>query len=112
MSEEFITDVGRSGYRILIGDVSWDPGSISDGDEAVTDIPVEGASIGDFVLVSASVDILDLTLTGAVTGNNTVTVQLSNSTGGAIDLGFGRYNALVIANPWLRLIDQPGASPP
>jgi hypothetical protein len=72
--------------RGLDGSVVWDAGSIADGDEAVQEITVTGAALGDFVLVSLSIDVADLVLTAAVTATNTVTVSLANNTGGAIDL--------------------------
>lgn len=71
---------------VLTGSDSWDVGSILDGDEAVKEITVTGAALGDFVLVSSSLDVADLALTGAVTAANTVTVQLLNNTGGALDI--------------------------
>lgn len=75
---------------------TWDPGSIAAGAEEVKEITVSGAALGDFVLVSFSLDIQDLTLTAAVTAANTVTAQLSNLTGGAIDLSSGTLKVLVL----------------
>lgn len=71
---------------ILSASTTWDAGSIADGDEEVKEVTVTGAALGDFVLVSSSVDVADLAITGAVTAADTVTVQLNNNTGGAIDL--------------------------
>lgn len=71
---------------VLSGSDTWDAGSIADGDEEVKEITVTGAALGDFVLVSSSIDVADLALTAKVTATNTVTVQLLNNTGGAIDL--------------------------
>lgn len=68
---------------------TWDPGSISDGDEAATDVTVTGAEVGDFALASFSNDVSDLTLDAQVTAANTVTCVLANNTGGAIDLASG-----------------------
>jgi len=70
----------------LDGSVTWDAGSIADGDEEVKEVTVTGAALGDFVLASLSIDVADLVLTGAVTAANTVTLSLANNTGGAIDL--------------------------
>jgi hypothetical protein len=74
----------------------FDAGSIADGDEAVGEITVEGASLGDFVLVSMSIDVADLTLAGAVTATDTVTYQLLNNTGGAVDLASATVYVRVI----------------
>lgn len=73
----------------LFGSDTWDPGSIAAGAEEVKEITVTGAALGDFVNVSFSLDVEDLTLTAQVTAADTVTVQLSNNTGGAIDLAEG-----------------------
>jgi hypothetical protein len=59
-------------------------------------VTVTGAALGDFVLVSFSLDVADLTLTAAVTATNTVTAQLSNLTGSAVDLGSGTVKVLVL----------------
>ena len=66
---------------------AWDPASINDGDEATTDVTVAGAKLGDLALCSLEVDVQDLQLSAAVTAEDTVSVTLSNSTGGAINLG-------------------------
>lgn len=76
---------------------TWNPGSILDGDEAATDITVNGAALGDFVLISGDVDAADLQLTGTVTAANTVTAVYSNSTGGAVDLASHNIRVAVIA---------------
>jgi hypothetical protein len=78
------------------GSATWDPGSIADGDEEAKEITVTGAALGDFILVSFSLDVADLTLTAQVTTANTVTAVLANNTGGAIDLAEGTVKAKVI----------------
>lgn len=82
--------------RDLDGSATWDPGNIADGNEEAQDITVTGAALGDFVLVSFSLDVTDLVLTGCVTAANTVTASLSNNTGGAIDLSSGTVRARVM----------------
>ena len=66
------------------------------GDEEAKEITVTGAALGDFILVSFSLDVADLTLTAQVTTANTVTAVLANNTGGAIDLAEGTVKAKVI----------------
>jgi len=88
--DAFLTDITAvraplSG--ILSGSATWDAASIANSAEEAKDVTVTGAVLGDFVLVSASIDITDLTLVGQVTAADTVTCQLLNNTGGAIDLG-------------------------
>lgn len=75
--------------RPQYGSATWDPGSISDGAEAVTEVSVLNARLGDFCSASFSVDVADLALVCAVTASGVVTVQLLNNTGGAIDLASG-----------------------
>lgn len=71
---------------LLTGSATRDASSIADGDEEVKEVTVTGAALWDFVLVSASIDVADLALVAQVTATDTVTCQLLNNTGGAIDL--------------------------
>lgn len=80
----------------LDGSSTWDAASIADGDMEAKDITVTGAALGDYVIVSPSIDITDLQLTGSVTAANTVTAVLSNSTGGAVNLGSMTVRARVL----------------
>ena len=64
----------------------WDIPSIADGDENVLEITADGAALGDVVSSVLILDVADLALTAQVTAANTVTAQLNNNTGGAIDL--------------------------
>ena len=78
------------------GSAVLDAGSIADGNEQASTITVPGARLGDFVLVSCSLDLQDLDLGAAVTASNVVTYVLGNDTGGAIDLGSATYRVKVI----------------
>ena len=80
----------------LSGSATWNPGSIATAGEEVTTVTVVGAALGDFALVSFSVDVADLQLDAHVTADNTVTCSLANVTGGAIDLGSGTLRVKVI----------------
>jgi hypothetical protein len=71
----------------LSGSVAWNPASIANGAQATTTIAVTGAALGDYVEASASIDTAGLVLTGRVSAVDTVTITLSNTTGGAVDLG-------------------------
>ena len=79
----------------LQGSETKDWGSISDGDEAAEEVTVTGAALGDFAVATMSIDVTDLVITASVTAANTVTVILSNETGGAIDLGSGTLTVKV-----------------
>jgi len=83
-------------FEFLTGSDTWDPGNIGNGAEEAKEITVTGAALGDFVLVAFSLDVADLALVGAVTAADTVTAQLLNNTGGAVNLAEGTVTALVI----------------
>jgi hypothetical protein len=83
-----------SGFPVV--SETWDASSISDGDEEAQDVTVPGASLGDFVMSSFSLDVADLMLTSAVTAANTVTAVLANNTGGAINLSSGTLRVRVV----------------
>ena len=75
----------RSRYNPdLQGSASWTPGSVSVDEMVSQDITVAGASLGDFVVASFSLDVEDLALDGNVTSANTVTATLTND---GIDAG-------------------------
>jgi hypothetical protein len=82
----------------IVGQASetWDAGSIADGNEEVGELTVTGAVLGDYALASHAVDVADLGITAAVTAADTVTYQLWNNTGGAIDLASATVKVLVI----------------
>lgn len=84
--EEYFAQLPRP---YIHGSETKDWGNIADGNEESEEITVTGASLGDFAVASFSLDVQDLELSAQVTAANTVTVTLSNNTGGAIDLGSG-----------------------
>lgn len=53
---------------------------------ASADVTVEGAALGDLVLVALGVDTVDAAVVGAVTAANVVTLTLLNNTAGAVNL--------------------------
>jgi hypothetical protein len=71
---------------MLRATAAWNPASIADNGQATNDFTVTGAKIGDFVTVAPGVDVTDLDLSYSVTADDTVTVVLTNNTGGAVDL--------------------------
>ena len=83
--------------QFMIGSETFDAGSVDDGNEVTKEITVTGAVLGDFVLVSYSIDVTDLEYSGQVTTADTVTTVLSNNTGSAIDLASATVRALVIS---------------
>lgn len=91
--------VGGASGKVLYAEETKDFADLNDEDEAVEEITVTGAALGDFVDVSLSIDVADLFLSGAVTAADTVTVQLSNLTGGAINLGSALIRVKVTGAP-------------
>lgn len=76
--------------------VTYDPPSLAAGAIAATDITVAGATLGDYVLVSFSLDLQLITLNAYVSATNAVKVTLHNITGGTIDLASGTLKVRVI----------------
>jgi len=78
-----------------VATVTWDPGSIAVGASTTQTITVSGAAFGDFVAVSCSISLAGLTLTGYVSGVNSVVLVLANLTAGAVDLSSATFRAIV-----------------
>lgn len=91
---------GIAGTEIL-GSTTWDPGSITDGNEEAKEITVDGASIGDVVRLNFTVELEGLVLTGCVSAANTVTAVLSSHDAAAVDLDSGTITAIVDKAPLL-----------
>ena len=87
-------------HSLAVGQVkataTWDPASVAAGSKISTTVTVSGASLGDFVLASFSLDLQELTLTCYVSASNTVEVVLANLTGSAVDLASGTLAVLVL----------------
>src|SRR3990167_10150575 len=94
-----VVNVRASLPGILVASETYDAGSIADGDEEVGEVTVTGAVLGDFCVASHGVDVTDLAVTGQVTAADTVTYQLNNNTGGAIDLASATVRCLVFKKP-------------
>ncbi len=95
-----------NGYKVNLGSFStkesdaavtatWDPGSVANGAKVSTTVTVTGAALGDFVMVSFSLDLQEMALSGSVSATDTVEVVLGNLTGAALDLGSGTLKASV-----------------
>ena len=75
---------------------STDLASIADGNEQAVDVAVEGAELGDFVLIAPGVDVTDLAVVASVTAADVVTIVVGNWTGGAINLGAQVFTGVVL----------------
>lgn len=78
----------------LYSTVAWTPDSIDTGNETTKDITVTGATVGDIVQVSFSLDLADTELTAAVVADDSVTASLS-SRSGTVNLGAGTLRVRV-----------------
>lgn len=81
---------------VLNGTATIDPASLLDGAGATASITVTGAALGDYVLISAPYDLVDLTVTGYVSAANTVEVRIQNESGATADLASGVWKAKIL----------------
>lgn len=79
----------------LTSSATWDPPSLVSGASELQTIAVAGAALGQFAQAAFSLDLQGMSLTGYVSAANTVTVVLSNLTGGTLDLGSGTLKVSV-----------------
>lgn len=80
----------------LSGSVAYDPPSLADGAGTTTTVVVAGAVLGDFALVSFSLDLQSIVVTAYISSANTVSVRFQNESGGIIDLAAGTLKVKVI----------------
>lgn len=82
---------------ILYASATIDPGSLADGAGSTHQITgVNGATLGDFVVVAAPYDLQDITVTGYVQANSTVEIRIQNESGSVVDLASGLWRVLII----------------
>lgn len=81
---------------ISLGAKVYNPASLGDGVGATTSVPCPGARLGDFVLVSFSLDVTDVLLSAHVASNDTVTVRFQNETTGTVNLAEGLLRVAAI----------------
>ena len=94
--KDALTLIDTAVGNVLTGSKTHNFASILDGARESTTVTVTGAALGDFVVgVSVSVDAAGGVLSGYVSAANTVTVDLLNETGAALDLASGTLRALV-----------------
>jgi hypothetical protein len=92
------TNSNQSNYMIIKAraTVAWDPGSLVDGAGETKAITVTGAALGDMVLVSFSLDMQDITISGYVSAADTVECRIQNESTGTVNLGAGTLTAIVM----------------
>lgn len=73
------------------------PSNLADGaGETIQVTGVTGATLGDWVLVSAPYDLQDITVTAYVQATSVVEIRIQNESGGAVDLASGTWRILII----------------
>jgi len=73
-----------------------DPASLADGAGATTAVTVTGAALGDFVLVAAPYDLVDMTVSAYVQAANAVEIRVQNESGSGANLASGTWNICVL----------------
>lgn len=86
------------GDFLLWGAATWNPASLTNGSTASTTVTVTGAALGDPVIGCAltTIDESGWDWKADVTAANTVSVVLTNNTGGTIDLASGTLTVQVL----------------
>ena len=81
--------------QTLEGSKTYDPPNLTPGANTYTTVTVTGASLGDYVQASFSIDLQGICVCAHVESTNTVSVHFSNNTGSSIDLSSGTLKVLV-----------------
>jgi len=78
-------------------DFTWNPASVANGSYTSTTVTIKGikANTKNHVRVFAPYSLQGLITAGYVSADDTVTVTLHNTTGGAVDLGSGEWGVIV-----------------
>lgn len=79
-----------------ISEQFWDPANVNANSVLATSFTVTGAAMGDVVLASFTLSLGNLVLGAYVSNTNTVTVTLTNDTGGPINLAAGYLRLILI----------------
>jgi len=74
----------------------YDPPSIASNGNTSDDITIQGAKLGDIVLMSLVIDIQNLMIGGYVSATNVVTINAHNPTAGAINLGSTDIHIIIL----------------
>lgn len=81
---------------MISGSATYDAANLVDGAGATTTVTATGAALGDFALVSHSVDVAGISVTAYVSAADTVSVRFQNESGGAVDLASGTLRVRVL----------------
>ena len=82
---------------VLFKQATINPVNLVDGaGETLQVTGVTGATLGDFVLVSAPYDLQDISVTAYVQANDIVEIRLQNESGNTVNLASGIWRVLVL----------------
>lgn len=91
-----VTAIRTTLAGIKSGSATYDLASLVDGAGATTTVTVTGAALGDFALVSHTLDLQGITCTAWVSATNTVSVRFQNETTGTLDIASGTIRACIL----------------
>jgi len=82
-----------TGYQgtVFYGTQAYSATTITNGNRAVVTITTPNAALGDMVTASYDKDLQGITMFGYVNATNSVTLILSNNTGGSVTLAAGNF---------------------
>ena len=95
-NEYTFNGTGKLGRRILQVEVDLNPGEVAANSQQQNDVNVSGASMGDFVVASFTLDIDGLAITAAMKSEGVAKVTLLNNTGSPITVGAGKLRVRVL----------------
>lgn len=96
IASSWLNDVNNNVYGNPQVSITYDPPSLADGAGTTTTVTATGAALGDFVLVSFSLDLQGIIVTAYVSSANTVSVRFQNETGGVLDLASGTLRIRIL----------------
>ena len=81
---------------VITLETTINPGNLADGAGETQQVTVEGANLGDFVLVSAPYDLEDITVTAYVQAQDTVEIRIQNESTSTVNLASDTWRIVVI----------------
>ncbi|OGM06040.1 hypothetical protein A2125_01465 [Candidatus Woesebacteria bacterium GWB1_43_5] len=83
--------------KVIYKQATINPSNLADGaGETIQVTGVTGATLGDYVFISAPYDLQDITVTAYVQSNDTVEVRIQNESGAIVNLDSGTWRILII----------------
>jgi hypothetical protein len=75
---------------------TWDPGTLSAGQQDFRDITVSGAAFGMGVVLAPPYDLQNMSATAQVSAADTVRITLFNSSNASVNLGSGSWGVKLV----------------